>query len=74
MEVEQVKERVLTTLKEYHDQTDGHCGLSPAKICLRLNIKFQPVREALNELYDDSLINVHKGVNSLLVFHKKTSR
>jgi hypothetical protein len=72
MESQQVKELVLQTLKEYHDQTDGHCGLSPVKICFRINVKFQPVREALNELYDESKISVHKGINTLLVFHKKT--
>lgn len=72
MEVDKIKESVLAKIKEYHDMTGGHCGMTPGKLRSLLDVDFQLLRDALNQLYEESMITVRKGINGLLVFHKKT--
>jgi hypothetical protein len=67
---ENLKERVLNLLEEYHRKTGGKCGLSFVNICIELSVSNEIIKPILNYLYKQKVILIREGINGKLIFKK----
>ncbi len=62
-----MEQDILNQIEDYHNKTNGKCGLPLTQIKGRLS----EVKAKLNELYSEGKIIVREGVNQKLIFSSK---
>jgi len=70
MLVNDIEKKVLKEVSDYHNKTNGKCGISAVQIAEKLNISFLDLRETLNALNDKKAFIIRKGINHILIFKK----
>jgi len=65
-----LEKKVLKEVSDYHDKTNGKCGISAMLIAEKLNISFSELKQTLNNLNDKKAFTIRKGINSILIFKK----
>ena len=65
-----LEEQILEIVEDNHNKTDGHSGLTALQIADKLGLRFSDIKGALNDLYDNSQIDVKKGINNKLIFKR----
>lgn len=70
MQINKQEEKVLKVISDYHDKTDGKCGISAMQIAKELNTTFLELRETLNNLNDKKAFTIRNGINHILIFKK----
>jgi hypothetical protein len=65
-----LEKKVLKEVSDYHDKTNGKCGISAMLIAEQLNMSFLELRETFNDLNDKKAFTIRKGINSILIFKK----
>ena len=65
-----LEEKIIDILSNQHDISDGHCGLTAREVAETLDLEFDDIRDALNNLYDNGKIDVRRGINNRLLFIK----
>lgn len=59
---------VLLLIDNYHNKTNGSCGLSMVAIKNHLSITTEELKPILRQLYDAKQIAVREGINNKLIF------
>jgi hypothetical protein len=59
---------ILKCIEDYHNKTNGNCGLGVNDILQQLEIPFIDIKKSLNSLYKLKKIKVKKGINGNLIF------
>lgn len=65
---EELNLRILEIIGQANNSSGGKCGITPAKICLELDMEYKDVKESLNELFESEKIKVRDGINGYLLF------
>lgn len=61
-------ELILKEVEKKHNESAGHCGISPVQLMKNLNVDYSEIKEPLNKLHADGLVKVRNGINSFLLF------
>ena len=64
------EEEILKIVSDYHNKTDGKCGIGAVDIANKMNLSFIDIRDSLNNLNDLKLFRIRKGINHILIFKK----
>jgi|GEM_PF-1642183 len=62
------EEEVLKIIKEYHQKTNGKCGITIPEIIEKSHLENLELRVILNHLYTEKVIKTRKGINGILIF------
>ncbi len=65
-----MEEKVFQLIKDYHDKTNGKCGLLIVTIQNELKTDYETLRNILKKLHADKKIKVREGINGKLIFKK----
>lgn len=62
-----MKYKLLQILTEQYEKTGGHNGLRTSDICEKLGCEFREVKDVLNQLYLEGVIEIKNTVNFKIV-------
>ncbi|MGH2666037.1 hypothetical protein [Flavobacterium sp.] len=59
-------------VSNYHEETNGSCGLAVNEIMRELSVEYKTLKPTLNEMFVGKKIKIRNGINGILIF--KSSR
>lgn len=61
---------ILNEVDKRHDESGGHCGLSPVELCRLIGKDYSEVKGSLNRMNSEGKFKVRKGIHGYLLFKK----
>lgn len=65
-----MKEKILDILQEKHQLSGGNCGMYLPNICSLLNVECYQIKDIIQHLLEEKLIELREGSHGKLLFIK----
>lgn len=65
-----MRTRLISFLEDKRKRTDGHCGTTVAQLRTELDCDLQELKDMLNQLMKQGLIETKSGIHGRMVFYK----
>ena len=65
-----MKEKILEILQAKHQLSGGNCGIYIPNICLLLNVEYYQIKDIINDLIKEQMIEIREGSHGQLLFIK----
>ena len=65
-----MKEKILEILQQKHQLSGGNCGIYLPNICSLLNVEYYQIKDIINDLIKEQMIEIREGSHGQLLFIK----
>lgn len=65
-----MKEKILDILQAKHELSGGNCGMYLPNICSLLNVEYHQIKDIIQHLLEEKLIELREGSHGQLIFLK----